>query len=449
MKTRLLKLYAGFRSFLKSMPSSKLALLGYASYVLLGWALLCHPLAQKSGASSLDNLFTAVSAVSTTGLTTTSLERDYSFFGQLIVLALIQLGGIGYMTLSSFIVLATRKELPPTRDGVCRTVFALPSSFDTAHFVKCAVAFTFVVESIGALALYFIFLDAGKPDTAWSAIFHSVSAFCTAGFSLYDDSMSAFAGDFWALATISALSYLGAVGFIVWVDIWNMLTRRVGTVTLTSKIILWATFWLSCAGTLLIFFGDPSIQAKPPHERLLAAFFQAMSAMSTVGFNSIDIGALSNATLLVLIVLMIIGASPAGTGGGLKCTTFTALLGMMNCARKGEQEVRFWKRIVPQERLITAAAAFGFYLAALVVGTYLLELTEKNSFVQNLFEATSALGTVGLSMGITPQLSVLGKVVIILLMFCGRMGPLTFGMALLGGADEEDGKDAAPEDIAT
>jgi trk system potassium uptake protein TrkH len=164
----------------------------------------------------------------------------------------------------------------------------------------------------------------------------------------------------------------------------------------------------------------------------MAAFFQAMTAITTVGFNTIPVGQLSKASVLLVILLMVIGSSPSGTGGGLKCTTFSALIGVMFSAARGEREVRFWGRPIPIERIWTATATLGFYLAALVTGTWLLELTEASPFDQNLFEAASALGTVGLSRGITSALSTLGKVTVILLMFCGRLGPLTFGMAFLG-----------------
>jgi trk system potassium uptake protein TrkH len=418
------------------MHPAKLVLLGYASYTLFGWLLLCLPIAQRaSGTGALDHLFIATSAISTTGLVTISISDSYTRFGQIAVLLLIQLGGIGYMTLGSFVILAGKRELSRTRMAIGKTVFSLPESFDLGHFIKGVVAFTFIIETAGAVVLFFLFRASGQPDAAESAIFHSISSFCTAGFSLYNNSFEGFANNFWINATIAALSYLGAIGFIVCLDFWNMATGRVKAITLTSKIILWTTFWLSCAGTLLLFLGEPSLRSEPVETRLLESFFQAMSAMTTVGFNTVGIGGLSKASVLLLIVLMVIGASPSGTGGGLKCTTFSAFLGVMRSAIRGEQEVRFWNRPIPVERVWTAVGSVGFYLFALVIGTYLLEMTEHTPFDQNFFEAASALGTVGLSMGITASLSNIGKIIIILLMFCGRLGPLTFGMALFGKPD--------------
>jgi trk system potassium uptake protein TrkH len=413
------------------MHPAKLAFLGYLSYILVGWLLLSLPFAQNGPAvGALDNAFIATSAVSTTGLVTVSVADRYTPFGQAIVMLLIQFGGVGYMTFGSFIILARRAELTDVRAAVGQTVFSMPASFRIDKFIRSVVKFTLVIELAGAAALYVLLRKAGVADPLWSAVFHSVSAFCTAGFSLYNTSFEAFADNFWVNLVLAALSYLGAVGFIVCVDVWRMLRGKVAHTTLTTRIILWATLWMTVVGTALLFLGEPSIQARPVDRRLMAAFFQAMTSMTTVGFNTISVAGLSKASLLLVIVLMVVGASPSGTGGGLKCTTFSAILGVMRSIIRGEQEVRFWGRPVPPERVWTAVAGLGFYLAFLVMGTYLLEMTESSAFDENLFEAASALGTVGLSMGITASLSVLGKMVVIFLMFCGRLGPLTFGMAL-------------------
>jgi trk system potassium uptake protein TrkH len=209
-----------------------------------------------------------------------------------------------------------------------------------------------------------------------------------------------------------------------------MLNGKVRQVTLTSKIILWSSLWLSVGGTLLIFVNEPSMEGKTIEQGLVDSFYQAMTAMTTVGFNTVSIGQLSNGTLLVLMVLMIIGASPSGTGGGLKSTTTTAIFGVMRSVLHGIEVVRFWGRPIPLGRIRTATASLGFYLAILLLGTYLLEITQQVKFEQNLFEALSALGTVGLSTGITSSLNNIGKLIVIFLMFSGRLGPLTFGMAL-------------------
>lgn len=437
-----------FRTFRELHPS-KLVFLGYLYYILVGWVLLCLPFAQKGqGTGALDNLFIATSAVSTTGLTTVSVSDCYSFFGQVVVLCLIQLGGIGYMTLGSFLALAGRQELSGVRTAIGQTVFSLPASFSLAKFIRSVIGFTVAIELVGVVALYPIFRQSGAPVPVWCAIFHSVSAFCTAGFGLYNDSFESFAGHFWVNAILAALSYMGAIGFIVCVDVWRMLTGKSRQTTLTTRIILWATAWMTVIGTLLLFVNEPTIQPMSPDKRLLAAFFQCMTAMTTVGFNTISIGALSKASLLLIVVLMVIGSSPSGTGGGVKVTTITAMLGVMRSAICGEKEVRLWGRTIPYERVTMAFASLGFYLTALVVGAYLLELAEPTPFEKNFFEAASALGTVGLSMGITPTLTVMGKIIITLLMFCGRVGPLTFGSAILGRVFSEPKDGIRDSDVA-
>jgi trk system potassium uptake protein TrkH len=420
-----------FANFFSRLPPARLVFLGYLIYGSIGWLLLSLPLSVKRNTGAgLDHLFVSISALSTTGLSTLSVSDDYTWFGQVVILALIQVGGLGYMTLGSFILLSRKNELSGLRAEIGRAVFSLPAGFRIDKFIRSVIRFTVVIELMGVAAFYFLFWRAGVKDPLWSAVFHSVSSFCTAGFSLYNNSFESFAGDFWINLVIALLSYAGAIGFIVFVDYWRMARGKAEQVTMTSKIIVGITIWLSIIGTALIFLGEPSLQKLPAADRLIAAFFQCMTAMTTVGFNTVPIGGMAKASLLVLIVLMVIGASPAGTGGGLKTTTFSAVLGVMRSAMTGGTEVRFWSQTIPLERIWMALASAGFYLAALVIGTYLLSLTETSSFEALMFEAASALGTVGLSMGITSSLSELGKFIVVMLMFCGRVGPLTFGAAL-------------------
>ena len=435
--------------FIRTLSPAQLVFGGYLTYILAGWLLLLLPICRASAKpGALDHLFTVLSAVSTTGLTTISISSSYTILGQLVILALIQLGGIGYMTLGSFIVLSRKPDLPPLREKVGQAVFSLPASFDLHQFIRSVVTFTLVIETATAAALYLVFRQAGVEHPLYSAVFHSVSSFCTAGFSLYDDSMMSFAGNVPLHLAVGLSSYLGAIGFIVCLDYWNKWAGRTKSITLTSRIIMGATFWLSLAGTLLLFVAEPSIKATPVHERLLAAFFQTMSALTTVGFNTIDIGSLSKASVLLLTVFMVIGASPSGTGGGIKVTTFSAVLGVIRSAARGEGDVRFWGRVIPFERVWMAVASFGLYLFVLMGGLYLLNLTEPTPFDKNLFEAASALGTVGLSMGITAGLTAMGKLTIILLMFIGRVGPMTFGAALFVRIPEKQESEPSDSDLA-
>lgn len=425
------KTVKGFFDFLVTVHPVRLVLLGYISYILVSTLLLSLPFSQKNPVSALDNFFTSTSAISTTGLVTTSISDSYNFFGQIVILLLIQLGGLGYMTFSSFIILSRKKALSPARTDVAEVVFSLPESFNIFKFIRSAIIFTAVIETAGAVVLYMIFKRNGVADPVWSAVFHSISSFCTAGFSLYNNSFEAFAGNFWLNMTICALSYLGAVGFIVCVDVWRRVTNKIKRVTLTTKIILSATFWVSLTGTIVFFITEPSIRAMPLDERLLASFFQSMTAMTTVGFNTIHIGGISRSSVLLLTMLMIIGASPSGTGGGVKSTTFSALIGIIKSSFKGQDKVSFWGRLVPEQRIRLAMATFCFYVSFLIIGMFFLTLTEPEiDFGPISFEAASALGTVGLSTGITASLGAVSKLILVILMFIGRLGPLTFGLSL-------------------
>lgn len=410
----------------------KVVLIGYTCYAALGWILLCLPVsAGAARAYPLDHLFTAISAMSTTGLVTVSTSGAYSLFGELVVLSLIQIGGLGYMTLSSFVVLAGGRHLSEFRLGVSRAAFPLPRDYFQENFIRRVVLFTFVAEAAGAAALYPLFRAAGTEHAPWQAVFHSVSAFCTAGFSLFDTSLEAFAGNFWIQFVVCVLSYLGAIGFIVLADFWDVITEKKPHVTLTSKIVLHATFWMSIAGTVLLFVGEPAFEEMPPAPRLMASVFQAATAMTTVGFDTFPISGISMSSAVLLMFVMLIGASPAGTGGGLKVTTVSALIALLKATLLGRIKTTFWGKEIPLSRLRTAAASASVYMISLAAGVYLLAMLEAKPFEDLVFEAISALGTVGLSRGITAQLSDIGKIVIIVLMFLGRLGPLTFGVALM------------------
>jgi len=415
-------------------PARQVAL-GYLFYMVIGWLLLCLPwMHQAQGLHPLDHLFTSMSALSTTGLVTISTSDSYSWLGEFVVLLLIQIGGIGYMTFGSFLVLGKSETLPPEHAGIARTAFGLPASFPLAIFIRNLIQFTIIVEAIGAIFLYSNFRSIGLPvgHAVWSAIFHSISSFCTAGFGLYNNSFESYVGHVEINLVIAVLSYLGAIGFIVWTDVWGFVNnRRAHLLSLTSKVILSATAGLGMIGTLLLLSNEPAIHALPASQQLLAAFFQTMTAQTTVGFNTIPIAPLSKAAILLITALMIIGASPAGTGGGLKSTTFGTILGVIWSLLRGRREVRLWNHPVATESILAATAALGLYIFFLFVGTYLLEMTQMSLFDQNLFEAASALGTVGLSMGITSSLTAAGKLIVIALMYFGRVGPVTFGIALV------------------
>lgn len=419
------------RQYLRHTHAPKILLTGYAAYMLIGWGLLSLPFAQSVELNPLDSLFIAVSAVSTTGLVSIDPGSSYSLFGEIVVLLLIQAGGLGYMTVASFVALAIRHRFSNYHATVGLAAFPLPQDFDIEVFIRRVVIYTIAVEVAGAALLFLMFESAGTQSALWAAIFHSISAFCTAGFSLFPTSFESYVDNPGIVLVISVLSFLGAIGFIVMSELWDRVFGARRPLSFTSTVILSVTVNFTVLGTLVFFVIEPSIAEMPPWERLLAAFFQVMTAGTTVGFNTIPIGALAPATLMVMFLLMIFGASPSGTGGGLKSTTLAVLLGLIRSVLQRRKTVRYMGRDLPQERVMFGAASLGFYLLVLGTAMFLLLLTETGRFEVILFEAISALGTVGLSMGITPDLTPVGKIVVILLMFIGRIGVLTFGIAVV------------------
>jgi len=421
---------AGLRQWSRLRPAQQLVL-GFGFYALAGTLLLSLPFAQQRPTAPIDNVFNVVSAISTTGLTTTSVADSYTFFGEAVLVALFQLGGLGFMTLSSMFILARGGRLSDQRLGVLKAGFSIPHYFVMQRFIVQVVVFTAVCEAVGTLLLWWRFSAADVPQPLWSAVFHSVSAFATAGFSLYNDSMERFAGDPVINLVLGALAYLGAIGFIVVQDVWYSIQLKEKMLTFTSKVILSMTAAVFAGGTAMLFFLEPSVQYLPIGERLIVCAFQTMTASSTAGFNSIPIGAMSIPGLAVLMIAMLVGASPSGTGGGIKTTSVSALLANLVGVLKGRDKAVWLGHEVPMPRIIYATAAATIYLIGLAAGVLVLGITERHEFLPIVFEAASAIGTVGLSMGITADLSTLGKIWVILLMFAGRAGPLTIGLSLL------------------
>ncbi len=483
------------------LPETKLVM-GYTSYAIVGVILLSLPWSTSTAVGFLDNIFITISAISTTGLATVSVPDSYSFIGQLFILILIQLGGIGYMTFGSFVVLSTSQNLSSERKTVHRTAFSLPKHFSIKKFVKSIVIYTSAIEAIGAIVLAIIFWNDGRANPVWSGIFHSISSFCTAGFSIYQNSFENYADNIPLNITVAALSFLGAVGYIVMVDVWLLLKGDRKSITFTSKIILGTTFALFFMGSALLLL-DYAVSGNSGSGALLRSLFQAMTALTTVGFNTVLLADMRSFSLFVLMILMIIGASPSGTGGGVKSTTISGIIGIIHSVfsknkeyiryRNGVEEsqapaqkntifsrlraflgkkapangdsaseetgtggkdgdseeelshllgniykIKLLGRAIPFERIIHAMATFSFYFLILFLGTLALLLSESHDFEQIFFEAASGLGTVGLSTGITGDLSGVGKVIISILMFIGRLGPITFGVYLFSGVPDSE-----------
>jgi trk system potassium uptake protein TrkH len=423
---------------------------GFFTYIILGFLLLALPLSQKHSASLIDHLFIATSAVSTTGLVTISIFDSYNFFGQLIVMILFQLGGIGYLTFTTFMLLSTTRKMTLWHKKILSTEFTLPKTIKINDFLKSVVLFTLIMELIGAILFFIVFKSEGMPflEALWNAIFHSISAFCTAGFSLFNTGFVNYVDHNFINIIISMLAISGSLGFIVITDFGLLIKDRTHKLSFTTKIIGYGFILLLTFGTLFFFFLEPSISNLPLNTRFLSAFFQTMSAMTTVGFNTVDFGVFTQAMMLICIFLMYVGASPSGTAGGIKITTLTAVFAIMKSRLTGSKQITFLGRIIPYERLYIAISAFIFYTSIILIGTFLITLTNDFKFENILFEVASALGTVGISTGITADINVFGKIVIILLMFIGRLGVLTFGLAIWSKTSKKENTIILKEDIA-
>ncbi len=433
-----------YRKFQVSKSPQMNLVWGFFLYTLAGFILLSIPFFHRENVGFLDNLFISTSAISTTGLVTVSVYDSYNFAGQLIIMGLFQIGGIGYMTLTTYYLLFTTRQITHWHKRVIGAGFTLPKTIMIKDFIRSVVVFTLIMETLGAIAFFIGFSNSGMATgkAIWFSIFHSVSAFCTAGLGLFNDSFEGYSDDILMNLTISILAIAGSLGFIVITDLWYRITGRSNEISFTTKIIVYGFLILLTTGTLLIYFFEPSVQNSG--NSVAVSFFQAMTAMTTVGFNTIPTGGLSLPVLLFVTFLMYLGASPSGTAGGLKITTLTAMISILKSRLFGQKKITFLGKSIPFERLYVATSTFILYTSIIFIFCFLMTFTEDFDFERILFEIASALGTVGLSTGITGDLSTAGKLLIIILMFIGRVGVLTFGFALL--ERKQDGEKQAIED---
>ena len=405
------------------------------SYTLLGWIVLSLPFMTHGSVSFLDNLFTSAAAVSTAGLQTVNFADSYTLLGKFVVLGLIQIGGVGYMTFSSFVFLSLsqRHRLRKSQEHALNAEVKLPDSLKLSDFLWAALIFTAVAESIGTVFLfnYFRHHDYSLLQAAWYSIFHSVSAFCTAGYTLWNNSLVDFSDSKTINIVMSLLALAGAMGFIVVADLFNFVRRKTKEISFTTKLIVLTTLFILGFGTFTLFVTTPSLS-------LAEAFFQTMGA-STVGFNTADINSLSSCSVLILILIMSIGGSPSGTAGGIKTTVFASVVAIVYSHLRMSPIVTFLSHRFPVQRLYAATSTVLLYSVFLFTSVFLLTWTEDLPFLSLLFESTAALSTAGFSMQTTTQLSTLGKLIIIGTMLIGRIGVVTFSMALLA-SDEDDGK---------
>lgn len=423
----------------RKMPPTRVLALGFAVMILMGALLLRLPISWAKGQSLsfLDALFTATSATCVTGLSVVETGLFFSRFGQTVILLLIQAGGLGFMTMASLVFMVMGRRITLRERMLIKESLNEDRLSGMVRLVRWALAMSFCVELAGAVLLSFRFVPAyGWSDGLFFSLFHAVSAFCNAGFDLLGQgsSMTPYAGDWLVNLTLMMLITVGGLGYGVVHEMVRK--RRFSKLGLHSRLVLLSTLWLTVigfVGILMLEWSNPAtLGDKAPGDKLLGAMFQSVT-LRTAGFATMDQGAMSPAAKLLSCILMFIGASPASTGGGIKTTTFVVAALWAFKVSQGHERVVMMKRALPKTLVRRAAVVLLIGMGLVMADILILSIAEQGHTADTLdvmFEAVSAFATVGLSCSVTPNLSPMGKMVIILTMFVGRVGPLTLTMAI-------------------
>ena len=384
----------------------------------------------------LNAFFLSTSATCVTGLSPLSLVDHLSLFGQMVILTLIQIGGLGIMTISSSVTIILGKSVARKDRIVMQELLDISSQEELRDLIIDIIRYTFWIELWGGLILTFAFLSEGFEfrKAIYYGFFHSISAFCNAGFSLFSNSLESFSGNPFIYMPIAFLVILGGLGFIVLKEVKTVLwgKKKLMNIGLHSKIVLVTSFALTVLGMAIIFFGEflYTMDSFSLFQKLGNSFFQSVT-LRTAGFNTIPLGNLQYYTIYVMTLFMFIGASPGSTGGGIKTSTFAILLRSITSTLRGKSRVEFFNWTVPHILVLRATALAIISVLVTTSFIFIMTVVERDkSFLTVFFEVVSASGTVGLSLGITPALSAFGKVLISVLMFIGRIGPLTLVLAI-------------------
>jgi len=416
---------------------------GFAAVIACGAVLLTLPIATRSGERLpwIDAFFTATSAACVTGLVVVDTGTYFSWFGQTVIALLIQVGGLGFMTMSTLIALVLKKRISLRERLILQEAMNQPSIEGIVRLVRRVVAYSLTIEAIGAALLTARWaFDMPFPRALAFGVFHAVSLFNNAGFDLFGDfrSLTDYVNDPFVNVVAMGLIVLGGIGFIVISDVLEYPKR--GKLSLHSKVVLATTAFLIVFGAVVIFIFEATnpktLGSLDAGGKILASFFQSVTPR-TAGANTLDIASLRQATQFFLILLMFIGASPGSTGGGIKTTTFATLVGAMAAMIRGKEDIVIFRHRLAKDRIYKAITLTLFALMWVIAMTMVLSTTEDRHFLMILFEVTSAFGTVGLSMGLTPHLTVVGKIVIMVTMFAGRLGPVTLAYALQPRPEKE------------
>jgi trk system potassium uptake protein TrkH len=428
---------------LLTLKPAQLMLMSFTGMIGFGTVLLLMPAATAAGEHTglIDAIFTATSATCVTGLIVYDTATHFTVFGQAVILALIQIGGLGIMTFSMSFALLMRRGISLKNQSIMQNVLEQDTAMSMRRLVLFIVSMTFLLEAAGAVALFFSWRKYFDSDlqAAWVSVFHSVSAFCNAGFSTFSNSLVWFEHSLPVNAIIGGLIVLGGIGFVVIGDFYEALKKKLKRrggpkhkFRIQSRLALAWTGGLILAGTGLFYWLEHHrvLAGMPTDQALLVSLFQSVTTR-TAGFNTCDISALQPATLFLFIILMFIGSCPGGTAGGIKLTTPAVLWAVIRAGFNHRNEPELYRRTIPVEVIQKAVMVLCSSLLFVCGATMLLAVFEQKNFLDVLFETVSAFGTVGLSTGLTPELSTPGRILITLMMFIGRLGPLTIGFAFM------------------
>ena len=432
---------------------AQILVLGFASVILVGSFLLNLPIASKDGQSIgfINAFFTSTSAVCVTGLVVVDTATHWTIFGQTVILILIQVGGLGFMTMATLFALIFGKRITLRERLVMQEALNQLNISGLVRLTQYILITTIIIEGFGAMLLSIKFIPIyGVWTGIGMSIFHAVSAFCNAGFDLIGGfrSLTPFVNDVLVNIVMWVLIITGGLGYTVVLEIFQK--RKFARFSLHSKLVLLITFTLLALGfvTILVLeYNNPDTMGGLPIKgKLLSAIFHSVTPR-TAGFNTLPTDKLTMASIFFTIMLMFIGGSPAGTAGGVKTTTAGVLIWSIISIIRGKEDTEVFKRRIPRDIVNRSLAVVGIAMTLVIVVTMVLSITEKSqSFIEVFFEATSAFGTVGLSLGITTELSWLGKLVISVTMFLGRVGPLTFALALARQQQKKKGLIKYPEE---
>lgn len=418
------------------IPPPLALILVYAGLILAGTLLLVLPISVSAPISLSDAAFTATSAVTVTGLGVVDTGAGFTLFGQAVILVLVQLGGLGIMTFAILILSMLGLPIGIAHRRFLREDLNQTSVYGLLDMVRAILRFVIICELVGALLLGIVFIpEFGVPRGLWMSIFHAVSAFNNAGFALFPDSLSTWVGNPVVNLVVPALFIIGGIGATVIIDLQR--TRRWRQFALHTKLMLAGTAVLLVIPTLAFAameWRNPATLGalESPATRLLASWFQA-ATMRTAGFNTIDIGGMTNGTTLMSMVLMVVGAGSTSTGGGIKVTTFIVLLLSTKAFFQRRTSVDIFGRSLGPPEILKVLALSIVSVLTLFTALFLLLLFHEGEFLDVMFETASAFGTVGVSRGITGDLDTAGRAIIMCVMFVGRVGPLSLGFLLAMG----------------